>query len=75
MKKLICWIFGHNFKYNFKSIPNKRICAVCRKKQEFRGFKESLKHIRLDWEEVNEFAGEKRKDDDLIRKWHGRDKV
>ncbi len=36
MKKLFCKIFGHDWRYNFPNMPNKRICARCKKKQQDR---------------------------------------
>ena len=30
---IICNILGHAFKYNFQSMPNKRICKRCYKKE------------------------------------------
>lgn len=57
-----CEVLDHDWRYNFPSIPNKAICKRCKSK------------IKLDlhllvWNEVNEFEGEKRTDDELIEKW------
>lgn len=35
INKIICKVFGHSFKYNFPSIPNKRICKRCYKKEKW----------------------------------------
>ena len=32
---VICRLFGHDFKYNFPSMPNKRICKRCYKKEKW----------------------------------------
>lgn len=34
-KRYLCFLFGHSFKYNFPSIPNKRICKRCYKKEKW----------------------------------------
>lgn len=28
------WLFGHKWKYNFISMPSKRTCKCCEKKQK-----------------------------------------
>lgn len=52
-------LLGHNWKYNFPSMPNKRICKWC-------GKREQLNLITLKW-----FDGFKddRSNDELIGKW------
>lgn len=58
MKKLICYFFGHKWKYNFpsNSMPTKKICAVCKVK-----YTGSIK--------VDSFFNENRTDKELIKKW------
>jgi hypothetical protein len=35
IKNILCWLLGHDFKYNFPSMPNKRICKRCYKKEKW----------------------------------------
>lgn len=60
--KLICKIFGHKWKYNFPSLPNKAICSRCKIKAE-------LNLRTLEWYNVNSFEGVKRSDEELCKKW------
>lgn len=62
MKKLICRLLGHDYRYNFPSIPNKCICYRCSAKFEF-GLKS------LEWSSVNEFFSDRRTDEELKDKW------
>lgn len=61
MKEFICYLFGHKWKFNFMSIPDKSICARCKTKAVFDPHK-------LEWNPVNGFECG-RTDDELIRKW------
>ena len=56
-----CLLFGHDWRFNFPSIPNKRICTGCKRKEKL-----DLKTLK--WKKST-FNGEKRKDDELINKW------
>ena len=59
--KIRCKIFGHSFKYNFPlgSLPNKRICKHCYKKE--------VLNIRTrEWD--GKFV-DYRTDEELIKKW------
>ena len=62
--KIICNIFGHDWRYNFPAIPNKRICKRCKEK-------EMLNLLTLGWNIVTSFDKETRTDEELIKKWHG----
>lgn len=53
---------NHKLRYNFPTLPNKAICTKC--KQKF-----LLNLVLLDWEEVDQFSGETRTDEELINKW------
>jgi hypothetical protein len=56
---IICYILGHKWKYNFPSIPNKRVCKRCKKREGLNGY-------NLEWSET--FI-DNRTDDELIKKW------
>jgi hypothetical protein len=60
--RVICRVFGHKWRYNFPSLPNKAICARCKAK-------EKLDLHTLEWESVKIFEGEKRTDRELCRVW------
>jgi hypothetical protein len=55
-----CEIMDHSWKYNFMSMPSKRICADCKKKETFDPH-------TLDWTDV-EFT-DSRTDEQLIKEW------
>ena len=57
-----CAMFGHKWKYNFKSLPNKCICSTCKLK-----LKLDIKH--MEWETVDKFEGDDRTDDELCDQW------
>ena len=59
---VMCRIFGHKWKYNFPSLPNKAICTRCKAK-------EKLDLYTLEWESIKTFEGEKRTDEELCRAW------
>jgi len=58
----MCGIFGHKWKYNFPSIPNKAICKRCKAKSQ-------LDLRKLEWERVSTFKHEKRTEDELCSVW------
>ena len=58
-KKKICEYLGHTWHYNFPSIPNKRICSSCKKR-------EKLDLHSLEW---NQTFDDKRTNEELINKW------
>lgn len=64
----ICTIKGHQYLYNHPSLPSKAICQRCHQKwiADYSG------NLISDdsWKEVDEFEGETRTDEELIRKWH-----
>ena len=60
---VVCRLFGHNWKYNFSSLPNKAICTRCNCKAVL-----DLKVI--EWKSVNNFGKEKRTDKQLAQSWH-----
>lgn len=57
MKK--CEDLSHNWYYNFPSIPNKRICSLCKKR-------ESLNLRTLKWDGIFK---DSRSDSELVSKW------
>lgn len=57
--KLLCRVFGHEWRYNFPSTPNKRICVVCKDKS-------ALNLKTLAWDES--FITD-RSNKELIDKW------
>ena len=59
---IVCKVMGHKFKYNFPSLPNKAICEGCKLKMK-------LDLNTLEWENVEEFEGEKRSDEELCNEW------
>lgn len=59
MKKILCKIFGHSFRYNFPFIPNKRICERCYKKEVL-----NLRTFKWDGKFVDY-----RTDEELVKKW------
>ena len=56
---LICRIFGHSWRYNFVTVPSKRICARC-------GKREGLNLRTLNWTETFD---DDRSDKELVREW------
>jgi hypothetical protein len=60
--RVICRFFGHKWKYNFPSIPNKAMCTRCK-------CKAVLDLKKLEWNNVDAFIGEKRTDKELARDW------
>lgn len=62
INNIICYIFNHKWKFNFKSLPNKAICSRCKIKAE-------LNLYTLEWESIDKFEGEKRSDEELCRTW------
>lgn len=68
MKKILCYLFGHQYRYNFPSLPNKCICARCHKKWLADYSRDNLIREEL-WHEVDNFDGETRTDEELSKKW------
>lgn len=70
IKKIItkakCDFFGHDWRYNFPSIPNRAICVRCKCKSE-------LNLHKLEWEPVDKFTFtekyDTKTDKELIKKW------
>lgn len=60
--ELKCNIFGHKWKFNFPSIPNKAICSRCK-------CKSILNLQTLEWKPVLTFENEERTDNELIKAW------
>ncbi len=52
---------NHEWRYNFPSIPNKRICTKCKVKHK-------LDLEELEWYETS-FKTEGRSDEELIKDW------
>lgn len=63
MNKLICILFGHKWKYNFRNMPNKAICSRCKSKI-------ILDLVKLEWNFTDSFKNEKRPDNELCETWH-----
>ena len=57
-----CKVFGHKFKYNFASVPNKRICENCY-------HKEKLNLSTLAWNKVDSFDANLGTDEEIIKRW------
>ena len=36
INKLICDLFWHDWRYNFVSLPNKRICTRCKRREHWK---------------------------------------
>lgn len=62
MKKIICRIFGCDWRYNFPSIPNKCICKRCHSKAK-------LNLTTLEWEEIPYFGGDLGTDEEMVNRW------
>ena len=52
---------SHDWKYNFPSLPNKRICVKCKVKHK-------LDLVELEWYETS-FKTDGRTDEELIKAW------
>ena len=64
LKSILCKLFGHNFRWNFVSFPDKRICKRCRLRQKSEiNNKNVLTSIWTNGFEDN------RTDEILINKW------
>ena len=57
--KFLCVIFDHSWYYNFSSLPNKRICGRCGKRQ-------ALNLRTLNW---TESFDDSRTDKELKKAW------
>ena len=55
-----CEIIGHDWRYNFTTLPSKRICAICKTRETFDG-------MRLDWLDVP--FQDSRSEEELINEW------
>jgi len=64
----ICEIEGHQYLYNFNSMPSKCICRRCHQtwRADYRG---DLIHGEI-WHEVDAFEGESRCDEEIIKSWY-----
>ena len=67
--RCICEIEGHQYLYNFASMPSKCICGRCHQKWRA-DYSGDLIHGEI-WHEVDAFEGEEQTDEELIRKWGG----
>lgn len=63
MKKLICRIFGCDWRYNFPSMPNRCICFRCNAKAK-------LNLPTLEWEYVESFDPKYGTDEERKERWH-----
>ena len=68
----ICEIEGHQYLYNFASMPSKRICSRCHQKWRA-DYSGDLIHGDV-WHEVGAFEGEERTDEEIIKDWGGNQK-
>lgn len=62
INEIKCKLFGHKWRYNFKSMPSKAICERCHCKSK-------LNIYNLEWEEVDGFLGESRTCSELVEQW------
>lgn len=65
----ICEIEGHQYLYNFATLPSKSICRRCHQKW-LADYSGDLINGEV-WKEVNEFEGDARSDEELIKVWGG----
>ena len=67
--RAICTIEGHEYLYNFASLPSKCICRRCHQKwrADYRG---DLINDDI-WKEVDHFENDSRTDEELIKAWGG----
>lgn len=65
----ICAIEGHQYLYNFVSMPSKCICRRCHRKWES-DHGGDLIHGDT-WRDVVSFKGESRSDEEIIKSWRG----
>jgi hypothetical protein len=68
MKKILCKLFGHQYRYNLQTLPNKCICARCHKKLVADYSKDNLIKSEL-WSEVDSFENEEHTDEELSKTW------
>lgn len=61
--RMFCKLFGHNFRYNFPSLPNKCICKRCNLKMQFDVF-------TLEWKIVDSFPKTLGTEAELKKRWH-----
>ena len=67
--RCICAIEGHQYLYNFASMPSKCICRRCHQKWRA-DYSGDLIHGDV-WHEVDAFEGETRTDEEIIKVWSG----
>lgn len=60
---IICTLFGHRLRYNFRWLPNKCICKRCYMKWA------ATHTTPCEWIEVTAFEGEMCTDKELSKKW------
>ena len=65
----ICTIEGHQYLYNFATLPSKSICRRCHQKWRA-DYSGDLINGEV-WKEVNAFEGDARSDEELIKVWSG----
>ena len=65
----ICAIEGHQYLYDFTSMPSKRICIRCHLKWRA-DYSGDLIHGEI-WHEVDAFEGDERTDEEIIKAWSG----
>ena len=68
-RRCICEIEGHQYLYNFATLPSKSICRRCHQKwlADYRG---DLINGEV-WKEVDTFEGDSRSDEEIITAWSG----
>ena len=66
---VLCEIEGHQYLYNFDTLPSKSICRRCHRKwlADYNG---DLINGEI-WKEVDRFDNDPRKDEELIKAWGG----
>ena len=70
--RCICAIEGHQYLYNFVSMPSKCICGRCHQKWRA-DYSGDLIHGDV-WHEVDAYEGEERTDEEIIKDWGGNQK-
>lgn len=62
MKKLLCKIFGCDWRYNFPSIPSKCICFRCHAKYK-------INFATLGWDKAESFDPMLGTDEEMKKRW------
>jgi len=66
----ICEIEGHQYLYNFATLPSKSICRRCHRKW-LADYSGDLINGEI-WKQVDRFENDPRTDDELVKEWSNR---